>query len=418
MMHRRAFLHVGAPALLLSAALACSPSNSGSPPAPGSGSGGTGGTSGGAGGSPNPSPTGVGATGFGGGFIGVETDSGSGNCAQQSFVSDLLPTNMLLVVDRSGSMNCLPSTPTAECEGAPPTSPLPGSKWEAITGALDASLTQLAQIPDTSVGLSFFSNDDICGTNSMPNVGVNPLTQPQLDALRASLAAVEPGGGTPIVGSVIQAYKHLHQQAQAPGNRFVVLVTDGSDSCFSRYEDYGVTYPDVQAQLFDVEMPKAATQNIRTFVIGAPGSEGARAFLSRMAKAGNTARSETCTATSASDDVGDCHFDMTTSANFAADFAAALNEITGRAALTCEFAVPDGSRADPARTNVSYFRGGEQEVELFRDDTLPCDGGAEGWQFIENDTKIILCGSVCDEVRADNQSRVDIVLGCETRLVH
>jgi hypothetical protein len=27
------------------------------------------------------------------------------------------------------------------------------------------------------------------------------------------------------------AYKHLHQQAQAPGNRFVVVLTDGMESC-------------------------------------------------------------------------------------------------------------------------------------------------------------------------------------------
>lgn len=422
----------GAALISMAAASACSAS----PPDAGSDGNGTGGGGGAGAAPPGAGGAGAGAGAAGGAVAGTggalsgaggvdfggglrTSDAGrSGNgmeCATSSFESDLLPTNMLILMDRSGSMNCLPTTPTDECEAAPPSSPQPGSKWEAITGAIDSSLTELSKIPDTSVGLTFFSNDGQCGVQSMPNVGVNPLTQPQLDSIRTAMGAIEPSGGTPIVGATILAYRHLHEQAMAPGNRFVLLVTDGSDSCIqdNRY-DVSV---DPLTQLFDVAMPDAAKVNIRTFVIGAPGSEGARAFLSHMAFAGGTARSDDCDHSGSAPDAGDCHFDMTTSSDFAADFAAALNEITGRAATTCEFAVPQGDNVDPDKVNVSFFRGGTEEVQLVRDDTAACDGGADGWQYSTDDqSKIVLCGPICDEVRSDPDGRVDIVLGCETRV--
>jgi hypothetical protein len=37
-----------------------------------------------------------------------------------------------------------------------------------------------------------------------------------------------------------------------------------------------------------------------------------------------------------------------------------------------------------------------------------------GWQYTADRTKIILCGDVCSEVKADTGARIDIVLGCKT----
>ena len=104
------------------------------------------------------------------------------------------------------------------------------SKWQIVTGALKDAFTQLPA--RASVGLSFFNNNNDCGVNSQPSVGVKLLEQPQITALTSALDSVPaPKGGTPIIGATILAYKHLHQQAQAPGNRFVVVLTDGMESC-------------------------------------------------------------------------------------------------------------------------------------------------------------------------------------------
>jgi len=178
------------------------------------------------------------------------------------------------------------------------------------------------------------------------------------------------------------------------------------------------------SQLIDVELPKALSVNIRTFVIGAPGSEAARGLLSRIAFAGGTAPAD-CDHTSTDPAEGTaCHFDMTRSSDFAQDLSSALQRITGTAALTCEFDVPqseDGTPLDTTSLNVDYYKAGNLEspdakVELYRDDRFACDAGADGWQYIDGGQKIRLCGPMCDTVKADGSGKVVVSLGCESRV--
>jgi hypothetical protein len=240
---------------------------------------------------------------------------------------------VLFVVDRSGSMNCNlpPITGSEACEATPvradPTAP---SKWEATTGTLSAAFDSLiADGLTVKAGLTYFSQDDECGVLSQPTVPVVDLAFGHIETMRTSLATTQPAGGTPLVGATVAAYKHLHQQLTEPGDRYVVLLTDGSDQCFSRY-DAALGPQNWESVLLDVEMRKALSVNIRTFVIGAPGSESGRHFLSRMAMAGGTARPG-CDVGGAPDQ-GDCHYDMTTG-DFTAALAGALSEITG--IVTC-----------------------------------------------------------------------------------
>ena len=58
----------------------------------------------------------------------------------------------------------------------------------------------------------------------------------------------------------------------------MILLTDGSETCA----------PSVLAPLVDTDVPNARLFDIRTFVIGAPGSEQARRLLSRVAFEGGT----------------------------------------------------------------------------------------------------------------------------------
>jgi hypothetical protein len=288
---------------------------------------------------------------------------------------------------------------------------------------MSAALDQLATVPNTSVGLTFFSTDDVCGVQSAPNVALAPLAAPQVSALKGAMSGVTPSGATPIVGATILGFRHLHQEAQAPGNRYVVLVTDGSDSCFQKYAEEGVT-GDVVAELLNVELPKALSVNIRTFVIGAPGSEPARGLLSKIAFAGGTARDPACDHGDDPAPGAECHFDMTRTSDFAKDLSSALEGITGKAAMTCEFDVPmsaDGKEVDTNTVNVDYYKAGNTtdptaKVELYRDDTKPCDAGADGWQYIDNNTKIRLCGGLCDQVHADNSAKVIVSVGCAQRV--
>ncbi|HMJ57371.1 MAG TPA: vWA domain-containing protein [Polyangiaceae bacterium] len=409
------------PALLgaaLAVAAACSSDEAGTRPATSgtdggaSGGGGTGGSGGiGTGGS-GAAGTGTGTGAAGTGIIvGPSADSGAGpsdggGCASSTVKADLLPSNLLFVIDRSGSMNCNlpPVTSSSACEAKPERAdPMRPSKWEIIRDALKSSF---ASLPSTaSAGISYFSNDDECGVQSAPSVAVKAVDATQIAALNASLDAMKPAGGTPVVGATILGYKHLHQQLNLTGNDFLVLLTDGSESC---------TPADVTG-LVSTQVPNALSVGIRTFSIGVPGSEAARGLLSQIAFAGDTARSATCDH-SGSKDVGDCHFDMTTSQDFAGDLRLALGTITGKA-LTCTFEVPPGPAGLPVdrdKLNVNFTPGGGSAVPILQDNTAPCDQGADGWQYTDSDTKITLCGPTCAKVKSDSGARIEIVLGCRT----
>ncbi len=326
-------------------------------------------------------------------------------CAVATVKSELLPANILVVLDRSGSMNCNlpPITDSAACEKNPvqadTTQP---TKWSVVKKALKDAVAALP--PTSSVGLSYFNADDECGVISMPSIGVNVLTSGQISALGANLdGAKAPQGGTPIVGATILAFKHLHQQAQVSGNKFVLLITDGAETCDADKINQLAT-----------EIPKATSVNIRTFVIGAPGSEPARGMLSEMAYLGGTAQSAGCQHGGLGATSGDCHFDMTTSKDFGADLAVALQRISG--SLTCSFDLPTSQSGpiDLTRVNVRYTKASGMGVDVPQDTSSPCQAGAQGWQYSSDNTRILLCGGICDEVKNDATARIDIVLGCTT----
>jgi hypothetical protein len=216
-----------------------------------------------------------------------------------------------------------------------------------------------------------------------------------------------------LVGATILAYKHLHALALAQNgasNAFVVLLTDGqqSEQCSdpARCQD-AKACTDL---LLDTEVPKAAGPgaDIRTFVIGAPGSEPARPVLSRIAFEGGTAP-KGCNVMA-----GECHFDMTRQSDFASALSDALTSITGKAA-SCELPLPSASGAAPDKNlvNVVYTPGDGSGARVVPQDMrAACDAGAQGWQYSADSTRIELCGAICESVRGDAKAHLDVVLGC------
>jgi hypothetical protein len=107
---------------------------------------------------------------------------------------------------------------------------------------------------------------------------------------------------------------------------------------------------------------------------------------------------------------------MTTSQDFATDLRKALGTITGKA-LTCTFDVPAGPAGlpvDRTKVNVNFTPSGGTPTPILQDNTAACDQGADGWQYADGETKIILCGPTCTRVTSDPLAKIDIVLGCKT----
>jgi hypothetical protein len=69
---------------------------------------------------------------------------------------------------------------------------------------------------------------------------------------------------------------------------------------------------------------------------------------------------------------------------------------------------------DLMRVNVTYTSSnGTPRVLGFNGDA----NCTEGWQYANGNTQIVLCGSTCDQVKADNSPKIDVAFGCSTIIV-
>jgi hypothetical protein len=269
------------------------------------------------------------------------------------------------------------------------------------------------------VGLTVFPKPDPveqCLVSSSPDISIKKLTNNHKSSIDEFLSAVDPQGETPIAGASLTSYQYLADRlvdGELEGNTFVVLFTDGAETC--DVDDMGQP-----TSVFDDFLGKkvgdATLFNIRTFVIGAPGSEGDRASLSEIAFQGLTASDGDCSHGNENAKKGDCHFDMTDSEDFVGDLADALGKITNDKALSCVYDVPTDGAVDLGKVNVTFVPEKGEAVDILRDDSKDCDDGAEGWQYIDDFSKITLCGDICDQVR-DEDGAIRIVLGCPTQVV-
>jgi hypothetical protein len=303
-----------------------------------------------------------------------------------------------LLVDTSGSMS----------QRAPG---VRGSKWQVTSQALLSAVEGMPS--ETSVGVVFYPN---VPNNAQPCfdqsevVSAAPLAaagSAQRQKINTAFGRQNPRGGTP----THDAYRYTLTQLEASstaGSRFVVLITDGQATYSLGCKGGGQNAVDPQP-LID-EAARALAAGIYTFVIGSPGSEGARTSLSQMAEPGGTA-----TPGCSHNGPNYCHFDMTTQNDLGAGLANALSEITG-IALSCRYdipAAPAGNVLDPDKVNILFAPPGGTQQLIPRSSGSGC---ASGWQYSADQSQIQLCGSTCDEVRGSNGG-VTLQFGCAT-LVH
>lgn len=340
-----------------------------------------------------------------------------GSCATYAEPSSLLPSNLLFLVDRSGSMKCNPppTTSSEDCEmNETRVDEVAPSKWDLTRRAV---LTTMSTLSNTNaLGISYFSNDSRCGVSSLPNVPVAPNSVAQREVIASSFAGVTPDGSTPLVGATILAYKYLHQSLSKPGglsgNSYVVLITDGeqSENCSDP------AYCDNAEACSELLIEQAATAaeadvNIRTFVVGVPGSERGSTVLSRLAKAGGTAAKD------CDPELGSCHFDISREDNLEAALQKSLQSIAGQT-FTCELELPkpnDMAAIDLALVNVVFTPSTGPAQVIPQDLSAPCEQGSQGWQFDQSQQLIRLCGRSCSTVRSDRGGLIDVVLGCPVR---
>jgi hypothetical protein len=368
-------------------------------------SGGTGGATGANGGTGNIITT----SGGSGGGAPVDPDA---SCGKGTANADLKPVNMVVMFDRSTSME--------ECiDGSnPDDGPCPtGSRWDSASSALNAFFSS-PDAAELGVALRFFPHDlpalgcsqDACDVNACAQVlvdmGMLTAEPAPADTQEGALvAAVNASGPTESQGTPISAaldgaltWGAAYQAAHPEQRTVVVLVTDGEpNGCNTDFDDINQIAADARA-----------ASGVTTYAIGLTTMDGggvSQADMNSLAEAGGT----------------DQAFFISDSATAAAELTATLNAIRGMA-IACDFPLPSsttsGMAIDPNLVNVNYTPTGGMEVLLGKVESAADCGTSPAWYYEDpaNPSRIRLCPSTCDTVSADENAAISILAGCVPRI--
>ena len=225
--------------------------------------------------------------------------------------------------------------------------------------------------------------------------------------LTAALMDVVPMSSTPTAPAVQGALSHLRRRAMADTSRkpVLVLATDGlPQGCTPDNNVMGAA--DQLAQGF---MGQAGAPSVPTYVIGVlspPEIPQTNAGLMQLASAGGTGMPFLLTA---GQDLGPRLIDS-------------LNAIRGQA-LGCEFMIPAPRMGplDVKKVNVRWTGPGGTTDPSYVGSAGRCDANRGGWYYDVDPargtpTRVRLCESTCKQVKANDQTRVELLFGCMTKV--
>ena len=279
-------------------------------------------------------------------------DGGAPNCGGELFQAAKVNSNMLIALDKSGSMSELIAGQT---------------KWAIATAAVRQVTSQYES--QIQFGLLMFPAGGTTSTQCVPQPVSVTVGDQRAAAISVALDGGAPGGRTPI-GATLTACGNVAELADPNRANYVMLVTDGMETCGGN----GVT----------AATNNLAQKGIKTFVVGF-GSGVAPANLSNIATAGGTPRPGTPKYYQADD---------------AAGLQLAFNQIA-QGALGCEYKLA-AAPPDPSKIFV-YVNGVLQNQD---------PNHANGWDYSAATVRITFYGALCNMVATDPTAKVSIVYGC------
>lgn len=308
-------------------------------------------------------------------------------------------------------------------------------KWTPAINAIDQFIND-PQSAGLDVALEVFPLDpndpqagvialgDCSGTGyNDPAVPMGPLPD-NAAAISSFLSNVTPAGmGTPMEGAVngaTQFCANFKQDTTAnPEGEdcVVVLVTDGTP------ENAVVMCPTLDINVISDTAGAAYTNNgVRTFPIGMTGADFT--FLNMVGEKSNADCTPDDDATWA------CDVSQTGGAGLVEALNGIRETVTHMETRTemrsqivdCEWVIPEmapGQLFNPDKVNFQFTTGVDQPVErLIKrvDSEEQCQPGVEAWYYdnLEEPTKILVCPDTCETIQAEEQARIDILLGCDT----
>jgi len=352
-------------------------------------------------------------------------------CGLDQLSAETTPVNVLLLLDKSGSMDSMP-------DGASTT-----TLWDAVNTALEDALEQAS--PAVSFGLQLFPGQsvikdcdgaDCCGIGTTGvDVEVGPGDEPRV-AILDRLSRTQPGGGTPTADALAAAYQYYTTGAGAEldGGKFVLLATDGGPNCNegASCEAEACTLNidgncnvdplnccastptgclDDDRVLGQIE--QLYSIGVDTFVVGLAGTEEYAAQLDAFAEAGGRAR-----------EGADDKYYKVAATGSAAGLTDVLNDITRQLVQQCDVELAPGD-FDLNELNVAVdcsvipfdlpVESGEGGNAGSAGD--PNDGPSYWWiDGLENGEipTVHLGGDICATIQSTGVERIDILRGCPT----
>jgi hypothetical protein len=327
-----------------------------------------------------------------GGLLGGIGPQGTGSaCVTSTAQAQLANADLVVMLDRSGSMGD-PS------EGFDPT-----LKWIPVTTALGAFFTD-PNSAGLAASLQFFPQGtdlaSVCAYQyGTPLVALTPLTN--ATPLVSTITATKPAGGTPTLPALQGAVSYAQQvAAMHPQDKTVIVLATDGDPGFGINGAFaeGCTNNDIPHVAAVANAAFTGSPSIPTYVIGVgPDLQN----LDAIASAGGTGKSMIVPVSNPTQTNG--------------AFEAALNSIRS-ASLSCQFPIPkppNGETINPNAVNVVLVDGkGQQTVLAYSADC----SNANGWHYdnAANPTSVALCASACASARGDAGGKVTLAFGCYT----
>jgi len=275
------------------------------------------------------------------------------------------PPDLLVVLDRSGSMTDLPAV----------FPPVFESKWDLMKDAL----TSITTMKDQAIkfGLMDFSSDGNCGVSTTPNIDIALGTSP---AFTGYYATRTPSGNTPSHLALGAALTYFQSIPINSAGRYVLFATDGLPNC-KNGDPNSTAYPETVAAvqaLHDAGIP--------VYVLGLD-SFIDQTVLNDAAVAGGEALPGLTKYYSATDPTS---------------LAAALQTISGGIVVpSCTFQLQS---APPDPNNVTVTVDGT---------VVPrSPSHTDGWDYYPDAMTITFFGSTCSEIQSDASTTVSFVYGC------
>ena len=297
----------------------------------------------------------------------VEVDAVCGAQQQNIGVVNLGdPPDLLVVLDRSGSMNEPPIT-------FPPTFT---PKWQIMRDALE----QVTAMKDMNIrfGLMEFPSDDNCAADANPEVAINLATHTQFNSYFATRS---PGGNTPAFVGLESALSYYNTLQVNQAGRYVLFATDGLPNC-SMGDPNMTSNPETVAAVTALK-----NAGIPTYVLGF-GTYGLNTgVLDDAAVAGGKAKPQE---------------PKFYEANNAMELEQALQAISGGIIVpSCSFQLMS---APPDPNNVTVTVNGM---------VVPrSPSHMNGWDYYPDAMTITFFGSYCQTIKTGANSNVGFVYGC------